>query len=134
MIILIIHIIVTYDQNTSLIFLWKMDSMSGFDIRLVFTLPPRDSTLEYKRCVHLWNNFPYIISLEDITFLSAKNYFFLKTFKTPFIKIILFSKFKYVYIVHSWLYKALCTVVNPTWHSINYRSLEITSTKWMKKK
>ena len=28
-------------------FIWKMDPMSGFDIRLVFTLPPRDSTLQY---------------------------------------------------------------------------------------
>ena len=44
-------------------FLWKMDPMSGFDIRLGFKLPPRDSTLQYKRCVHLWNNFPCITSL-----------------------------------------------------------------------
>ena len=28
-----------------------MDPMSGCDTRLVFTLPPRDSTLQYKRCV-----------------------------------------------------------------------------------
>jgi len=34
--------------------MWKMDPMSGFNIRLVFTLPPSDSTLQYKRCVHLW--------------------------------------------------------------------------------
>ena len=40
-----------------------MDPMSGFDIRPVFTLPPRDSTLQYKRCVHLGNNFPCIITL-----------------------------------------------------------------------
>ena len=33
-----------------------MDPMSGFDIRLVFTLRPRDSTLQYKRCEHLHNN------------------------------------------------------------------------------
>jgi len=39
--------------------LW-MDPMSGFDIRLVFTLPPSDSTLQYKTCVHFWNNFPCI--------------------------------------------------------------------------
>ena len=45
-------------------FMWKMDPMSGFDIRLVFTLPPRDSTLQYKRCVHFWKNFPYITSLD----------------------------------------------------------------------
>ena len=46
-------------------FMWKMDSMSGCDIRLtlVFTLPPRDRTLQYKRCVHLRNNFPCIITL-----------------------------------------------------------------------
>ena len=44
-------------------FMWKMDPMSGCNIRLVFTLPPRDSTLQYKRCVHFWNNFPCITSL-----------------------------------------------------------------------
>jgi len=44
-------------------FMWKMDPMSGLDIRLVFTLPPRDITLQYKRCVHFWNNFPCITSL-----------------------------------------------------------------------
>ena len=43
--------------------MWKMDPMSGFDIRLVFTLPPSDITLQYKKCVHLWNNFPCITSL-----------------------------------------------------------------------
>ena len=31
----------------------KMDPMSGCDIRLVFTLPPRDSLLQYEKCVHL---------------------------------------------------------------------------------
>ena len=44
-------------------FMWKMDPMSGCDIRLVSTLPPKDSTLQYKRCVHLWNNFPCIKTL-----------------------------------------------------------------------
>ena len=44
-------------------YMWKMDHMSGCDIRLAFSLPPRDSTLQYKRCVHLWNNFPCIITL-----------------------------------------------------------------------
>ena len=42
-------------------FMWKMDP-----IRLVFILPPRDSTLQYKRCVHLWNNFPCIITLHRL--------------------------------------------------------------------
>ena len=45
------------------LFMWKMDPMSGFHIRLVFTLPLSDSTLQYERCVHLWNNFPCIKSL-----------------------------------------------------------------------
>ena len=67
MIILIIHIIVSCGQNISLIFfMWKMDPISGCDIRLALTLPPRDSTLQYKRCVHLWNNFPCIITLEKL--------------------------------------------------------------------
>ena len=39
--------------------MWKMDPRSGCNIRLVFTLPPRDSTLQYKRCVYFWNNFLY---------------------------------------------------------------------------
>ena len=63
MIILIIHIIISYDQNISLIFMWMMDPMSGFDIRLVFTLVPRNSTLQYLRCVHFWNGFPCLTSL-----------------------------------------------------------------------
>ena len=46
-------------------FMWEMDPMSGFGIRLVFTLPPRDSTLQYKRCKHLWNNFPCIKTLNN---------------------------------------------------------------------
>ena len=46
------------------LFMWKMDPISGFDICLVFTLPPRDSTLQYKRCVHFWNNFHCITNYE----------------------------------------------------------------------
>ena len=41
-------------------FMWKMDPMSGFDIRLVFTLPPKDSTLQYKISVYT----------SEITFLA----------------------------------------------------------------
>ena len=41
--------------------MWKMDPMSGCDICLVFTLPPRDSTLQY-------NNFPCIKTLIDTDF------------------------------------------------------------------
>ena len=33
-----------------------MVPMSGCDIRFVFTLHSRDSTLQYKKCLHLWNN------------------------------------------------------------------------------
>ena len=47
-------------------FMWKMDPMSVFDIRLVFTLPPRDSTLQYKRLLHLWYNFPCITTFMQI--------------------------------------------------------------------
>ena len=47
-----------YVKDGSHVRLWH-----GCDIRFVFTLPPRDSTLQYKRCVHLWNNFPCIITL-----------------------------------------------------------------------
>ena len=54
-----------------------MDPISGFDIRLVFTLPPRDSTLQYKRCVHFWNNFPCITSLANSYFFVALNKYIL---------------------------------------------------------
>ena len=59
-----IHIKVSYDQNISLII---HDPMSGYNIRLVFTLPPSDSTLQYKRSVHLWNNFPCITALNLVS-------------------------------------------------------------------
>ena len=52
------------------LFMWKMDPMLGFDIRLVFPFPPRDSTLQYKKCVHLWNNFPCIIILPSLFWLE----------------------------------------------------------------
>ena len=45
--------IVFYDQNISLIFLCER-------------LPPRDSTLQYKRCVHFLNNFLCITSLDRV--------------------------------------------------------------------
>ena len=40
-----------------------MDFISGCDTRLVFTFPSKDSTLKYKKCVHLWNNFSCISTL-----------------------------------------------------------------------
>ena len=89
-------------------FMWKMDPMSGFDIRLVFTLPPSDSTLQYKRCVHLWfwNKFPCIItySFEMIsTFVENKR---IKQLK------------KMNYLIHPWSDKGFKgTLVNKTCHS-----------------
>ena len=78
--ILIIHIIVSYDQKISLIFYVKMDSMSDCDIRLVFTFPPKDSTLQYKKCVLHWNNFPCISTLDKIQHL------YISIFSLPLIR------------------------------------------------
>ena len=50
--------------------------MSGCDIRLVFTLsrPVHDSILNYKKCVHLWNNFPCISTLfQTINYVRSNN-------------------------------------------------------------
>ena len=49
-------------------FFVKMDSLSGFEIRRVFTFPPKDRTLQYKKCAHLKNKFPCISTL-----MSFKN-------------------------------------------------------------
>ena len=77
MIILIIYIIVSNDQNISLIFfMCKIDPMSGCDICLVITLPPRDSTLQNKRCVHLKNNFPCIKTLVIYKVCNATLHYF----------------------------------------------------------
>ena len=46
--ILIFHIIVSMTRIFHWFFMWKMDPMSGFDIRLVFTLPPKDSYFSTK--------------------------------------------------------------------------------------
>ena len=43
--------------------------MSGCDIRLVFPFPPKYSTLQYKKCAHLWNNFPCIKFKDDLKFM-----------------------------------------------------------------
>ena len=51
----------------------RTDPLSGVFIRLVFTFPPRDSTLQYKRCIHLWNNFPCIITLIVIIQIISLN-------------------------------------------------------------
>ena len=67
----------------------KMDPMSGCNIRLVFTLPPRDSTLQYKRCVQLWNNSPYItpLSAYNSLYVCMTSHWFLNwtchKFKVP---------------------------------------------------
>ena len=54
--------------------MWNMDPMTGFDIRLVFTLPPRDRTLQYKRCVHFWNNFSCLTILVCGHVMSHKKF------------------------------------------------------------
>ena len=70
--ILIIHIIVYLDQNISLIFYLKYGSHVRLWHRSCVSLPSRDSALQYKRCVHLWNKFPCIITLalNNIVFIS----------------------------------------------------------------
>ena len=64
-------------------FMWKMDPMSGFDIRLVFTLPPRDRTLQYKRCVHFWNNFPCNTSLHIFVYIVSVLQFLVEKLDKP---------------------------------------------------
>ena len=56
-------------------FIWKMDPMSGCDNpTLVFTLEPKDSTLQYKKCVHLWNNFDALLPWINLSSLiKSKN-------------------------------------------------------------
>ena len=61
--ILIYHIIVSYDQNILLNFYVKDRSHVRLRHPSCVYIPPRDRTLQYKRCVHLWNNFPCIITL-----------------------------------------------------------------------
>ena len=72
------------------LFMRKMDPMSGFDIRLVL-LPPSDSTLQYKKCIHLWNNFPCIKSLVEMIkcFVMRNDQFcqFVHTFSFSFVKL-----------------------------------------------
>ena len=46
-----------------------MDPMSSCDIHPVLTFPPKDSTLQYKKCVNLWNNFPCNSTLGLVIFL-----------------------------------------------------------------
>ena len=67
--ILIFHMIISYDKNISLIFFVK----DGSHVRLrhpscVYITAQRQYTLQYKRCIHLWNNFLCIIALLCIFF------------------------------------------------------------------
>ena len=68
---MISHIIVSYDQNISLIFYVK----GGSHVRLryptcVYTTAQRQYTAVQKMHAHLWNNFPYIITLIKIIKIS----------------------------------------------------------------
>ena len=75
-----------------------MDPMSGCDIRLVFTLPPRDSTLQYKRCVHLWNYFPCIIKYnKSILWNKLQEYKRIHEFETNFGNIKAYSQWTIPY-------------------------------------
>ena len=51
----------------------EIESMSGCDIRLVFTFPPKDSKLQYKKCAQIWNNFPCISTLVAPNFVRKFN-------------------------------------------------------------
>ena len=77
-----------------------MDPMSGFDILLVFELPPR---LQYKRCAHLWNNFPCIITLlSNIFFCAGGSLLTVQYAKRVKMKIVCLSVLHY-----SFLFKSL---------------------------
>ena len=113
MIILIIHIIVSYDQNISLIFYVKYGTHVRFrhpSCAYITGVPPIDSTLQYKRCIHLWNNLPCIITLvkgQVFCFQFIYNYI-LKVTKLK--KILLQTKYR---VLH---------------HSLHGNPLEITRT------
>ena len=91
-----------------------MNPMSGCDIRLVFTLQPRDSTLQYKRCVHLWNKFPYIITLWE----AIKIYFRQKPKLN--LEILTFLEFQVVFTVSSFVVNVVNALLEPV--SIQFRS------------
>ena len=55
------------------LFMWKMDPMSGFDICLVFTLPPSDSTLAHTEVSKKWD-FRDDCDQRDLRFLSVHCY------------------------------------------------------------
>ena len=73
-------------------FMWKMDPISGFDIPLVFTLPPRDSTLQYKNMCTLLKllSLPYNFGFSNYIFHKLLYTFFIPlqivqyTFLIPF--------------------------------------------------
>ena len=69
-------------------FMWKMDPMADFDIRLVYALPPRDSTLQYTKFVHLWNNFPCIITL--VICIHVRYVLFIYIFINIYITVLLY--------------------------------------------
>ena len=81
-----------------------MDPMLGFDIFLEFTLPPSDSTLQYKKCVQLWNNFPCIITLSISRHLSKKKLVY--TYKFNCIKLRVAWK-KVIDVVFNIIYQVL---------------------------
>ena len=51
-------------------FMWKIDPTSGCEIRLVFTLQPTDSALQFKKYVHLWDLYVIILCTYLSIYLS----------------------------------------------------------------
>ena len=87
-----------------------MDSMSGCDIRLVFTFPPIDSTLQYNRCVHLWNNIPSISTLPFPMHLMIVHDFGIKIY---FLQLhFLHQKREYSFGVSSCVASVVCIIYN----------------------
>ena len=75
MIILIVQICMTWIFHWFFLCERWIDFLSGFVIPFVFTLPPRDGTLQYKRCVHLWNNFPCITTLGSNVIINHATFY-----------------------------------------------------------
>ena len=85
-------IIVSYDQNISQIIFVKTDSMSGCDIRLVFTFPPKEnaytSEITFLALVPWYN----VCTSESSQVKSKKIYFGSEPVKTSFVYISLVKR------------------------------------------
>ena len=109
--------------------MWKMDPMSDFDIHLVFTLPPRDSTLQYKRCVHLWNNFPCITTLQTL-FWYRYTYM---TFRPPDLCTFISGKLKNVVLWEIYLNLWSPPLGDQSWNQTSELKAHAQMNEWMNK-